>query len=54
MPCIVLEGLSDAQKSALVIADNKIALDAGWDEGTLLSQFDFLKSFDYDLTLTRV
>lgn len=52
LPCIVLEGLSDAQKAALVIADNKIALDAGWDRDILLSQFDFLKQFDYDLTLT--
>lgn len=52
LPCIVLDGLSDAQKAALVIADNKIALDAGWDTNTLLSQFDYLKQFDYDLTLT--
>ncbi len=52
LPCIVLPGLTDAQKAALVIADNKIALDAGWDKDILLSQFDFLKQFDYDLTLT--
>ncbi len=52
LPCIVLDGLTDAQKAALVIADNKIALDAGWDKEILLSQFDFLKEFDYDLTLT--
>lgn len=52
LPCIVIEGLTDAQKAALVIADNKIALDAGWDREILLSQFDFLKQFDYDLTLT--
>jgi hypothetical protein len=52
LPCIVLDGLSDAQKAALVIADNKIALDAGWDREILLSQFDFLKQYDYDLTLT--
>jgi DNA modification methylase len=52
LPCIVLEGLTDAQKAALVIADNKIALDAGWDRDILLSQFDYLKQFDYDLTLT--
>jgi len=52
LPCIVLPGLSDAQKAALVIADNKIALDAGWDKEILLNQFDFLKQFDYDLTLT--
>src|SRR5690606_2249711 len=52
LPCIVLEGLSEAQKAALVIADNKIALDAGWDKDILLGQFEFLKQFDYDLTLT--
>lgn len=52
LPCIVLAGLSDAQKAALVIADNKIALDAGWDKDILLGQFEFLKQFDYDLTLT--
>lgn len=52
LPCIVLPGLSDAQKAALVIADNKIALDAGWDREILLGQFEYLKQFDYDLTLT--
>lgn len=52
VPCIILPGLSDAQKAALVIADNKIALDAGWDNDILLSQFEYLKSFDYDLALT--
>lgn len=52
LPCIVLEGLTDAQKAALVIADNKIALDAGWDNDKLVHQFEYLKQFDYDLTLT--
>ncbi len=52
VPCIVLPGLSEAQKAALVIADNKIALDAGWDNGLLASQFEFLKDEDYDLSLT--
>jgi len=52
LPCIILPGLSEAQKAALVIADNKIALDAGWDREILLSQFEFLQQFDYDLTLT--
>jgi ParB-like chromosome segregation protein Spo0J len=31
VPCITLSGLSDAQKRAYVIADNKLALNAGWD-----------------------
>lgn len=52
LPCIVLPGLTDAQKAALVIADNKIALDAGWDHDVLLSQFEYLKGLDFDLTLT--
>lgn len=52
LPCIVIDGLSDAQKSALVIADNKIALDSGWDMDSLASQFEYLKSVDFDVTLT--
>lgn len=52
LPCIVLPGLTNAQKAALVIADNKIALDAGWDIDILLSQFDYLKECDFDITLT--
>ncbi len=52
VPCVVLPGLSDAQKAALVIADNEIALDAGWDLDILRDQFAFLKDFDYDITLT--
>jgi hypothetical protein len=35
VPCIRLEGLTSAQKRAYVIADNKIALNAGWDEKLL-------------------
>jgi DNA modification methylase len=52
LPCIVLEGLTEPQKAALVIADNKIAVDAGWDQEMLVNQFEYLKGFDYDLTLT--
>lgn len=32
VPSIVLSNLSEAQKKAYIIADNKIALNAGWDE----------------------
>lgn len=52
LPCIVVDGLSEAQRAALVIADNKIALNAGWDIGILQAQFEMLKGFDFDLTLT--
>ena len=38
VPCIMLEGLTDAQKRAYVIADNKLALNAGWDIELLSSE----------------
>lgn len=52
VPCIVLSGLSEDKKAALVIADNKLALGSSWDNDLLVDQFNFLKEFDYDLTLT--
>ncbi len=35
VPCIELAGLSDTQRRAYIIADNKLALNAGWDEDAL-------------------
>ena len=35
IPCIRLTGLTEAQKRAYILADNKLALNAGWDEGLL-------------------
>ena len=52
VPTITLDGLSDAQKKAYVIADNKIALDAGWDESTLIAELQRLQELEYDLELT--
>lgn len=52
VPCIIVAGLSDAQKAALVIADNKLALNASWDLDILREQFEYLKGFDYNLELT--
>jgi len=52
VPCVILDGLTDVQKAALVIADNKLALNAGWDREVLLSQFEYLKQHDFDLELT--
>lgn len=49
VPCIVLDGLSDEQRSACVIADNRLALDAGWDYDILRDQLEFLKDSDYGL-----
>lgn len=51
VPCIVLEGLSEAQKKAYVIADNKLALNAGWDEELLKVEIQGLDEMDFDLEL---
>jgi len=52
VPCITLTGLSEAQKKAYVIADNKLALNANWDFAMLKSEFEALKLDDYDLEKT--
>ncbi len=52
VPCIRLGHLSEAQKRAYVIADNKLALNAGWDVEMLKVEFDALKEMDFDLALT--
>ena len=52
VPCIRLEHLTDAQKRAYIIADNKLALNAGWDNNLLSLEFKDLKDLDFDLSLT--
>ena len=52
VPCIVLAHLSEAQKRAYVLADNKLALNAGWDEELLSAGFVELADFGIDLGLT--
>jgi DNA modification methylase len=52
VPCIIAQGWSDAQKRAYVIADNKLALNAGWDNEMLAVEFGELKDLDFDLSLT--
>jgi len=51
LPVIVLDHLSDAQKRALVIADNKLALNAGWDLELLSSEIEGLGEEGFDLSL---
>lgn len=50
-PCIILSGLTDAQKRAYVIADNKIAENAGWDEEMLKLEIMDLDGLEFDLGL---
>ena len=52
VPCIRLAHLSDAQKRAYIIADNKLALNAGWDDKMLALEFADLQALDFDLALT--
>lgn len=52
IPVIELTGLTEAQKRAYVIADNKLALNAGWDTEMLVNELRDLESMDFDLELT--
>ncbi|HEY2615794.1 MAG TPA: site-specific DNA-methyltransferase, partial [Acetobacteraceae bacterium] len=51
IPAIVLEGLSDAQKQALRLADNKLALNAGWDDDLLRTELLDLRDVGFDLSV---
>lgn len=51
LPAIVIEGLSEADKKALIIADNQIALNAGWDYEILSQELNELADISYDLDL---
>jgi len=52
VPCIEAAHLTDAQKRAYVIADNRLALDAGWDNEMLKIELQELEGLDFDLSLT--
>ena len=52
VPTIEASHLTDAQRKAYVIADNRLALDAGWDDEMLRVELKDLDSVDFDLTLT--
>ena len=52
VPVVVLEHLSPTQRRALVIADNRIAENAGWDETMLRVEMEALQLDDFDMSLT--
>lgn len=52
IPCAMVKGLTEGQKKAYILAANRLALDAGWDEELLAAEFESLKEFDFDLDLT--
>lgn len=49
IPCIVLSGLSDIQRRGLILADNKLAMNAGWDVAMLTSELSALRMEGVDL-----
>jgi len=51
VPVIVLDHLSDAQKRAYIIADNQLALNAGWDEDLLRVELSGLQQDNFDVSL---
>lgn len=52
VPTIQLKDLSEAQKKAYIIADNKLALNAGWDNDLLNIEFQQLEEMGFDLEMT--
>lgn len=51
VPCIKAENLTEAQKRAYIIADNKLSLNAGWDEELLAVEISDLKDESFDLSI---
>ena len=52
VPCVFAEHLMEAQKKAYILADNRFALDAGWDEEMLRVEMEALQGMDFDVSLT--
>ncbi|MDD2926368.1 site-specific DNA-methyltransferase [Rhodoferax sp.] len=52
VPVVVLDHLTPTQRRALIIADNRIAENAGWDDAMLRVELDALRDDDFDLSLT--
>ena len=52
VPCVFVDDMTEAQKKAYILADNRMALDAGWDEDLLRIELEQLRDDDFDLSLT--
>lgn len=51
VPCVFVDYLTEAQKKAYILADNRMALDAGWDEEMLKIEIESLQGMDFDISL---
>ena len=52
VPCVFADFLTEAQKKAYILADNRMAMDAGWDEELLKIEMEELQNLGYDLGYT--
>ena len=52
VPCVFVEHMTEAQKKAYILADNRMALDAGWDDELLKLEIEGLEAMDFDVSLT--
>lgn len=52
VPCVFVDYLTEAQKKAYIIADNRMAMDAGWDEELLRLEIETLQGMDFDVSFT--
>lgn len=52
VPCVFVEHFTEAQKKAYILADNRMALDAGWDNELLSIEMEELQNAGFDLDLT--
>lgn len=51
VPCLFVEDLTEAQKRAYILADNKLALDAGWDDEILKQEIKALDDMNFDVSI---
>ena len=52
VPCVFVDHLTEAQKKAYILADNRMAMDAGWDEELLRVEIEALQGVDFDVSFT--
>lgn len=52
VPCVLVDYLTEAQKKAYILADNRLAMDAGWDEEMLKIEIEALQAESFDVNLT--
>lgn len=52
VPCVFVDYLTEAQKKAYILADNRMAMAAGWDEELLRIEIESLQGADFDIGLT--